>query len=109
MDKNWLQQVIMYYNISYNAVTESTSVPVPETCNGFTVKNNGTTIVLLNGMIPIVPGSSVAIGGNYGEIYGGRCDIRFQVPAPPPGTITNSAVVMFKFYMSDRGYDNPSL
>lgn len=100
---------VLYYNISWQLLTKAASATVPLTCNGFTVKNTGTTIILINGQIPVVPGSSIAIGGNYGEIYAGRVDITFEVPTPAPAVITNSAVVMFKAYMNGKGYDNRGL
>lgn len=100
---------VLHYNINWQNVTRAMSATVPQKCNGFTIKNTGTTVVILNGQIPIVPGSSIAIGGNYAEVYAGRVDITFETPAPPPATITNSCVVMFKHYMPDKGFDNRSI
>lgn len=92
------------YNIAIQTYGVATRVPVEQTCNAITVKNAGTTILVFNGD-PLQPGESKSVGGNYGEIYMGRCDLQFVTQNPPPGTITNFAVVTQKFYVDSTPYD----
>lgn len=94
----------LIYNTSTQEYIRQRSIPVIKECNGFTVRNNGTTIVILNGE-PIMPGDFKAVGGNAGEIYGGRIDIYFTVPTPAPVTITRSAWVTQKFYIRNDVFD----
>jgi hypothetical protein len=86
------------YNINKIVVTSGTSqVPIGQFVNGFTVKNAGNTIVMFN-QEPLLPGESQTVGGNEGEIYVGRVDIFFTLPAPPPLVPVNAAWITVKFY-----------
>lgn len=67
------------------------------TCNGFTIKNTGTTNVVYMQDV-ITPGNSKAFGGNQDEVYEQNEEISFQVPAPPPAIITNAAMVTQKYF-----------
>jgi hypothetical protein len=96
--------ILVPYNISSQTYNVATNVPIAQMCNGFMVKNTGTTIVLLNGT-PIQPGDSISVGGNYGEEYRGRLDIGFFTQTPPPFTIINEVTIIQKFYMPGQGYD----
>lgn len=87
----------MMYNTSTQEYTLQRSVVVGKLCNGFSVKNAGTTILVLNGE-PLQPGEAKTVGGNEGEVYVGRIDITFQIQTPAPTPITNSAWVTQKFY-----------
>jgi hypothetical protein len=95
---------LLPYNISTQIFSVATNVPVQQKCNGFMIKNTGTTIAVLNGT-PIQPGDSISVGGNYGEEYKGRIDIGFFTQTPPPATIINQATVIQKFYMPGQGFD----
>ncbi len=66
--------------------------------NGFFVHNTGTTIVIFGGDI-VLPGASKSFGGNWAELYKGRLDFMFQVPTPPPMTITNEVRITQKYYL----------
>lgn len=63
------------YREFVSVVTNGGYLPVHKWCNGFTAFNNGDVIVRINN-IPLKPppvatvsGESVAIGGNFGEVY----------------------------------------
>ena len=89
------------YNITTQEYIAQHNVVVDRLCNGLTIKNAGTTIVLFNG-VPLQPQESISIGGNEGEVYVGRCDIRFQVQTPAPPVVNNSAWVIQKFYTGEN-------
>jgi len=88
---------LLKYNMNPQEYIAPRSVPLDSRCNGVTVLNAGNTIVLWNG-IPIVPGISLTVGGNEGEVYVGRVDISFMMPSPAPDTPNNSAWVIQKYY-----------
>lgn len=75
------------YNISVGTYYASQFVRVVQHCNGYMVRNIGTSTVTVQGMIlyPGVPGTSigdsVTIGGNRDEIYSGNIIVSFPVPA----------------------------
>jgi hypothetical protein len=92
---------LLKYNISQQEYTSLRSVVLERKLNGVTVLNAGNTIVLWNG-IPISPGVSLTLGGNEGEVYIGRVDLSFALPSPVPGTPSNSAWVIQKFYVDDN-------
>jgi hypothetical protein len=95
----------LYYNEDVKSIIKQTRVPLGQRVNGFTVKNAGTTLLIMNGEV-LQPGDSKATGGNRGEEYTGRCDINFQVPVPAPAVITNQGYVTIKFYVDAPGFDN---
>lgn len=88
----------LYYNTVVLAYATAQKIDLDNRCNGITVKNAGTTQVIIDDEI-LQPGESKAIGGNLGEIFIGRKDIYFQVPTPAPAVITNLAYVTVKFYV----------
>lgn len=98
------QEQFLRYNTDLQAYYKNTFVPVVKHCNGFVVKNIGTTICSVNGD-PLQPGESKSVGGNRAEIYEGRIDLAFTLQTPPPLTIVNAATVTQKFYMEGTGYD----
>ncbi len=80
-------------NFSYN---------VSPFCNGITVKNvDGTAVarVTVNNNVVLqpgddannIPGESFSFGGNYGEIYQGRIELKFNNPV-------GVCLVIEKFY-----------
>jgi hypothetical protein len=88
-----------FYNITTQDYNQQRSVNVVKGCNGFTVKNAGTSTVFVDG-VPVLAKESLSVGGNEGEIYVGRIDITFGPPAPSP--TTNSAWVIQKFYVDEN-------
>jgi hypothetical protein len=64
-----------------------------ENCNGFTVRNIGTATVVFMGD-PLAAGEVKQVGGNRGEIYVGRLDLKFS------GVGTTAALVTQKYYMN---------
>jgi hypothetical protein len=92
-----LREGWLYYDITTNSYAGLKSVVVDPYCNGFTVKNDGTTLVILNGEV-IQPGESKSVGGNRKEIYRGRIDISFQEQVPAPTPIVNLCWVTIKYY-----------
>jgi hypothetical protein len=95
------------YSTSNVLYQRQISVTVDKLCNGFSAKNAGTTIVLLNGE-PLQPGESKSIGGNLGEIFVGRIDIAFLLPTPAPATIVNACYVTQKTYEIVGQFDSPT-
>jgi hypothetical protein len=97
---------LLYYNESDQAYNAPISVPLAKLLNGFTVKNTGNTIAIVNGA-PVNPNGSKGTGGNRGEIYMGRLDIAFQLPVPAPPVPINQVVVTQKYYINrNQGYDS---
>jgi len=89
------------YNSSTQDYSRQTSVVPDKLCNGVTVINKGNTIALWNGL-PLVPGESMTVGGNEGEVYIGRIDISFALPVPAPPVPINQAFVIQKFYVGEN-------
>lgn len=89
---------VLFCNYATQEYSLQTMVPADKNCNGFTIKNAGNTICIVNGE-PLQPGDFKTFGLNRGEIYIGRIDISFQLPAPAPPTPTNSAFLTQKFYV----------
>lgn len=72
----------------------------PPYTNGYAVHNDGNTNIILNNADTIEPGGFKSVGGNFGEIYDGRIDIKFEIPTPAPTTPANNAVFTFKYYQA---------
>ena len=91
---------ILSVNFSTQEYNRSVQVRVVDNCNGFTVKNRGNNLLLVNGD-PLDPGESKGFMLNKEEVYGGRIDLSFRdaVPAVVPRVL--SAFVTQKFYMQD--------
>lgn len=88
---------MLAYNITVQTYQTIQSVILDKYLNGVAVKNVGTTLLVVN-TETLQPGESKSIGGNYGEIYRGRLDMKFQTQAIPPPTIVNLVEVTQKFY-----------
>ena len=93
-----VNEPILYWNTHVMAYSTPAKVDFDARTNGFVVKNAGNQIVIFDDE-PIQPGESKAYGGNKGEIFIGRKDLAFQVPAGFVGTPVNSAFVTVKFYV----------
>lgn len=88
---------LLFYNASYTQYLVDSSVVIDDFCNGWTVINIGASVMFVNG-IPLNPGvagtnngESFSVGGNRGEIFMGRIDLRFVGGA-------GVCVVIQKFY-----------
>jgi hypothetical protein len=92
----------LYYNISVTTYTKSGNVTPAGPLNAWTVKNNGTNPVEVNGD-PLDPGESKSVGGNYGEVYIGMIKLNFGTGA----AAGNNAEVTQKFYCEGAMYDTP--
>jgi hypothetical protein len=88
------------YDYSTQDIIRSQRLNISETCNGWTVKNAGTSVVEVKGD-PLQPGESKSVGGNYGEIFVGRVDLLFT------GAGTNLAIYTEKFYVAGKNFDPP--
>lgn len=84
---------LLQYNLSTQVYSVTQEVPVMENCNGFTVRNIGTSNVVIMGDT-LAPQQTKAIGGNRGEIYVGRIDLKFT------GAGTNLCLITQKYYMN---------
>jgi hypothetical protein len=87
------QEKLLQYNISTQVYNGPLQVPAMDFCNGFTVKNVGTATLIVMGD-SLAPGEFKAFGGNRGEIFIGRIDIKFT------GSGTTLALVTQKYYMN---------
>lgn len=86
---------LLQYNISTQVYNGSQDVPTMDFCNGFSVRNVGTNNVIVMGDT-LAPNESKSFGGNRGEIFVGRIDIKF----PPSAILTNLCLVTQKYYMN---------
>lgn len=86
---------LLVYNLSIQEYQQNLQVDTQNFCNGFTARNIGTDIVYVMGD-PLAPNEFKAIGGNRGEIFSGRIDIRFAGGA---GLIKNVLVTQ-KYYVN---------
>lgn len=92
------KEQILFYNTNTQAYYAQAKVFFPPMCNGFVVKNAGNQLLIFDDET-LQPGESKAVGGNKGEIFIGRKDLNFQVPAGFVGTPNNVAYVTFKYYV----------
>jgi hypothetical protein len=86
---------LIQYNLSIQIYGVNCEIPVMENCNGFTVRNLGTATVVIMGD-PLAAGEVKNIGGNRGEIYVGRLDLKFI----NTGVQTQQCLVTQKYYMN---------
>ncbi len=101
----WPQEKLLQYNLSIQIYDKNVQIPTMEMCNGFTFRNLGTATATVMGD-PLAPGEVKMIGGNRGEIYVGRMDLKFSA------TGTRQLLVTQKFYMNvprDNEIVNPGL
>lgn len=89
----------LQYQITNKTFTEQGAVNIDPKCNGFVIKNIGTTQVLYEGYY-IQPGDSFSVGGNRNELFVGRVFMSFVVQSPAPVIISNMAVVTQKVYVN---------
>lgn len=97
-DPKNLQRVVpveklLQYNLSTQIYSIQCEIPVMQNCNGFSVRNVGTANVVVMGDT-LAPNESKSIGGNRGEIFVGRIDLKFT------GAGTTLALVTQKYYMN---------
>lgn len=84
---------LLQYNLSVQVYSVTCEIPVMENCNGFTIRNIGTAVATVMGD-PLAANEVKSIGGNRGEIYVGRIDLKFS------GAGTNKVLVTQKYYMN---------
>ena len=94
---------LLGYNIFETVITAPGQVNFDNHCNGWVIKNTGTTLVLIMGE-SLATGESKSIGGNYGEIWIGRLNIAFRTPTPAPSVITNQATLTQKIYVRSTDF-----
>lgn len=93
----------LFYSAQGQQYSEAQDVAVPLNCNGMTIINRGDGMAFVNGIplsanpTPGNAGESIAIGGNVGEIYAGRCNISFA-----PGQAAPLLVIVFKYYVNPK-------
>ena len=90
---------LLQYNFFDTVITRPGLVNFDIYCNGWVIKNSGTTLVLIMGET-LNPGESKSIGGNYGEIFVGRLNVAFRTQTPAPATIVNKATLTQKMYVN---------
>jgi hypothetical protein len=91
-----------YYAIVNEQYAVQDTVGFDPNCNGFVVKNAGTTLLSFDNEI-LQPQESKSIGGNYGEYYcGDRKKIYFIVQSPAPSSIKNLCIVTQKIYINKK-------
>lgn len=88
----------LYYNTTTQQYNANQKIILDIHCNGITIKNAGTSVVLFDDE-QIQPTQSKMIGGNRKEIMIGRKDLSFQ------GAGTNLAYVTQKFYVFPKDLD----
>lgn len=90
------------YNVVPEQYNRSTQVALMKPCNGWTVINQGSTTVTVNGTVQLTQGEFLAVGGNEGEEYTGFLRLSFVSNVDP----NNNVVVLQKFYTDGLGkYD----
>lgn len=78
--------------------TESGEADLHALCNGFTIKNTGTTnLFSLNDLL--LPGESKTFGCNAYEVISLIVDLVFKAPAVAPPVSVNSATVTQKIFI----------
>jgi hypothetical protein len=96
---------ILNVNFSTQSYNGNKHITVVRSCNGFTVKNRGNSILVIN-QDPLDPGESKAFGLNRGEVYTGRIDISFRAQAVQPVPRVDAAFVTQKFYLFKEEENN---
>jgi hypothetical protein len=89
------------YNVTTQKYSVVTDVQWDKYLNGFMIHNTGNTNLYYNQQL-IVPGASETVGGNFGEIYGGRIELMFRLPTPAPVTPANEVTIQQKFYLVEE-------
>lgn len=89
---------LLYFNWTTLPYTATKEVTLDPLTNSVTVKNLGTSNVVLQGE-DILPGDFKVIGGNRLEVIKGRVDISFT------GAGTNLAIVTLKYYLPGQGIE----
>lgn len=100
------KEKILYWNTVVMSFGTPAKVDFDSRTNAFVVKNAGNQLVVFDDEV-IQPGESKAYGGNRAEIFIGRKDLYFQVPAGFVGTALNLAYVTVKYYVPiDSSFPN---
>ena len=88
------------FNVIVQVYNNTQEVEVAPKCNGWTARNIGSTVCVVNGITLQPPpgagqsGESIEISGNEGEIYQGRIQLRFN-------NVVGAAVeIIQKYYLS---------
>lgn len=90
------------YDIVPLPYNSSQQVILMRPCNGWTVINQGSNSVTVNGTIVLAQGQFIAVGGNEGEVYTGILNLQFATNGDP----NNNVVVLQKFYTDGKSkYD----
>lgn len=94
------------YTTRETTVSKPFNITLDKYSNGFTVKNLGNSICIVNSD-PLQPGESKGFGGNQMEIMEGRYRIYFKpIDNPPVGyTQNDGAIVTEKYYIFKRGQE----
>lgn len=93
------EEKLLIYNTDVQTYQAAVNAPIDPYTNSLTVKNTGTTLCIFQSDT-LQPGESKSYGGNRGEVFRGRLDLRFQTQAVPPAIITNEATVTLKVYLN---------
>lgn len=88
----------LHYDSKTIVTNQAGQVGLPELVNGFTVENSGNTNLFYDQDL-ILPGNFKAIGGNYGEIFVGVVQLKWELPVPAPAAPENQATITCKFYV----------
>lgn len=91
------KEIILYWNTHVMAYSVPAKVDFDNRTNGFVVKNAGNQLLIFDDET-LQPGESKAYSGNKGEIFVGRKDLYFAIPAGFVGTAVNLAFVTVKYY-----------
>jgi len=88
------------YNTQTKPLQARGEIVLDDWSNGFTVKNAGTSVLVMNGD-PLQPTESKGFGGNKGELMVGKYSYFFKpIDNPPPGYVqVDFAIVTEKFYL----------
>lgn len=91
---------ILQYNIQGASYSQNVEIPVEKNLNSFTVINEGDGVAFINGIelkpypAPALTGEGITIGGNNGEVYTGRIEIKFAAGQAAP-----KVIVIKKYYI----------
>ena len=80
--------------LQYNV---SGQVNLMRPCNGWTVINQGTTSVQVNGTVMLTPQQMIAVSGNEGEMYTGFLRLNFASNTDAG----NNVLVVQKFFVAE--------
>jgi hypothetical protein len=102
---------LLQYNVQTTVISGPSQIPTVEFCNGFSIKNTGNSVVVIMDD-QLAAGESKSFGGNRGEIYIGRIDLKFIAAAVPVIPRIDGCVITEKFYVNiprNANVNNPNL